>query len=47
MKEPYMQGFAIHLDPESCAYIREGVGEALTGENVGYVSRPEIDLKLI
>ena len=39
-----MKGLAIHLDPESCAYIREGVGEALTGENVGYVWSPEIDL---
>jgi hypothetical protein len=26
----YSEGLAIHTDPESCAGIREGVGEALT-----------------
>ena len=26
---------AICIDPESCAVAREGLGEALTGENIG------------
>ena len=26
---------AIHIDPESCAGVREDVGEALTGERAG------------
>ena len=26
---------ASHIDPESCAGVREGVGEALTGERAG------------
>ena len=29
------EGLANHSDPESCAGIREGVGEALTGESAG------------
>jgi len=29
------EGLANHSDPESCAGIREGVSEALTGERVG------------
>ena len=35
MQEPYEEGVAHHLDPESCADVREGVGEALTGEHTG------------
>ncbi len=30
MKEPYIEGVATHDDPESCAGVREGVGEAST-----------------
>jgi hypothetical protein len=37
MKEPYEKGVATHLDPESCAVVREGGGEALTGARVGWV----------
>jgi hypothetical protein len=32
------EGLAIHTDPESCAGIREGAGEALTGARIGGVS---------
>jgi hypothetical protein len=32
------EGLAVHTDPESCAGIREGVGEALTGARTGRVS---------
>ena len=35
MKEPYEEGVAHHLDPESCADVREDMGEALTGEHTG------------
>jgi hypothetical protein len=31
MRELYIEGLAIHGGPESCAGVREGVGEALTG----------------
>jgi hypothetical protein len=34
----YGEGVAIHTDPESCAGIREGAGEALTGARIGGVS---------
>ena len=37
MKEPYTEGPASHGDPESCVGVREGVGEALTGERIGEV----------
>jgi hypothetical protein len=29
------EGVAIHIDPESCADVREGISEALTGERIG------------
>jgi hypothetical protein len=32
------EGLAIRTDPESCAGIREGAGEALTGARTGGVS---------
>jgi hypothetical protein len=32
---PYDEGVATHIDPESCAVAREGLGEALTGERIG------------
>jgi hypothetical protein len=31
----YVEGLAIHSDPESCAGTREGSGEALTGVRAG------------
>jgi hypothetical protein len=37
MKESYGEGLAIHTGPESCADVREGGGEALTGVRVGQV----------
>ncbi len=37
MKEPYKKGIANRLDPESCACIREGACEALTGARIGRV----------
>jgi hypothetical protein len=41
MKESNSEGLATHADPESCAGIREGVGEALTGAGAGRVSSRE------
>src|SRR5437867_2724823 len=38
MKESYVEGLASYGGPESCAHIREGVGEALTGVRAGRVS---------
>ena len=35
MQVPYDEGVANHIDPESCAVVREGLGEALTGERTG------------
>jgi hypothetical protein len=32
---PYDEGIANHIDPESCAVAREGIGEALTGARIG------------
>jgi hypothetical protein len=32
------EGVANHIDPESCAVTREGLGEALTGERIGQPS---------
>ena len=32
MRVPYDEGLASHIGPESCVGVREGVGEALTGE---------------
>ena len=40
MKELYVEGVAIHDDPESCVGAREGVGEALTGARVGRAIEP-------
>ena len=37
MKESYGEGVATHTDPESCAVVREGGGEALTGAHAGRV----------
>ena len=38
MKVPYDEGVATHIGPESCVGVREGAGEALTGERAGRVS---------
>jgi hypothetical protein len=35
MREPYIEGVAIHGGPESCVGVREDGGEALTGVRVG------------
>lgn len=46
MKVPYDEGPASHIGPESCAGVREGAGEALTGERAGRVlSRERILLR--
>ena len=44
MQVPHDEGVAIHIDPESCAVAREGVGEALTGERTGQPLSRENDL---
>ena len=40
MREPYIEGVAIHDGPESCAGVREGGGEALTGVRAGRAIEP-------
>lgn len=35
MQVHHDEGVAIRIDPESCAVVREGLGEALTGEHTG------------
>jgi hypothetical protein len=40
MKESDIEGVAIHGGPESCAGVREGGGEVLTGEHVGGAIEP-------
>ena len=42
MEVSYGEGVASHTDLESCAAVREGRGEALTGECAGRVSSREI-----
>jgi hypothetical protein len=42
MKEPDDEGLASHIGPESCADVRKGGGEALTGGRVGWVLSREI-----
>jgi hypothetical protein len=32
---PRDEGVATHIGPESCAVVREGLGEALTGDCIG------------
>jgi hypothetical protein len=42
VKVHHDEGVANHIDPESCAVTREGLGEALTGERIGQPSsRPK------
>src|ERR1039458_7278850 len=40
MKEPDTEGVAPHGGPESCVGVREGDGEALTGERAGRAIEP-------
>jgi RNA-directed DNA polymerase len=40
MRELYVEGVAIHDGPESCAVVREGGGEALTGVRAGQAIEP-------
>ena len=40
MRVPYDEGVANHIGPESCAGVREGVCEALTGERIGQAIEP-------
>ena len=42
MQEPHKKGVAHHLDPESCAWVRKDVGEALTGARAGQLLSSEI-----
>jgi hypothetical protein len=42
MRTPDIEGVAIHDGPESCAGVREGDGEALTGVRAGQPLRREI-----
>ena len=42
MRESCREGLATHSDPESCAVVREGGGEALTGVRAGRVLSREI-----
>ena len=42
MKDPYGEGLATHTGPESCAWVRKGRGEALTGESAGRVLSREM-----
>jgi RNA-directed DNA polymerase len=44
MQEPYKEGLANHLDPQSCAGGRETAGEALTGAHAGQPLTSEITL---
>ena len=41
MKVRHDEDVASHIDPESCAGIREDAGEALTGERIGQPSSRE------
>ena len=46
MQVLYVEDLANHDDPESCVGIREGVGEALTGEHAGRVlSREKLSVQ--
>jgi hypothetical protein len=43
MKVPYGEGLASHTGPESCAYSRKAIGEALTGDvQAGTLSRESV-----
>ena len=40
MREPYIEGVAIHGGPESCVGVREDGGEALAGVRAGWAIEP-------
>jgi hypothetical protein len=40
MREPYVEGLAIHDDPESCVGDPRGRSEALTGARAGWAIEP-------
>jgi len=40
MEEPYVEGVAIHDDPEPCGCFRKGVAEALVGARAGRAIEP-------
>ncbi len=40
MREPYIEGVAIHGGPESCVVVREGGDEALAGVRTGWAIEP-------
>jgi hypothetical protein len=44
MREPHGEGVATHTDPEPCAVVCEGEGEALEGARAGRVSSRENQL---
>jgi hypothetical protein len=44
MKESYVKGLANRNGPESCVEWRNSLGEALTGESVGWVLSREKDI---
>jgi hypothetical protein len=44
MRELYVEGVAIHDDPEPCVGAREGGGEASVGAHVGRVIEPRKNL---
>jgi len=46
VKVHYDEGLAIHIDPESCADTREGLGDALTGGRIGQVTEPRKSISL-
>jgi len=45
MREPYEEGLANHLGPESCAGGGDATGEALTGVHAGQVLSSEIRVR--
>jgi len=45
MEVSYGEGLAIHTGPESCAVVRKGGGEALTGVRAGRVLSRETELR--
>ena len=46
MRESYGEGVASHTGPESCAGVRKGDGEALTGGRAGQVLSREMHAPL-
>jgi hypothetical protein len=40
MREPDIEGVALHGGPESCVGVREDIGEALTGVRAGWAIEP-------